>query len=37
MKEEGRLKNDGVGVQYKPAHGPLVNWKRMQFELKTME
>jgi len=30
MRAEGRLVPDGVGVQYKPDHGPLQAWKNAQ-------
>jgi len=30
LKLENKLVPDGVGVQYKPDHGPLINWKRRQ-------
>merc|ERR1712119_221949 len=33
MLANGRLKPDGVSVQYKPEHGPLNAWKRTQLEL----
>ena len=31
--EIGRLRPDGVGVQYRPEHGPLKRWKKTQLEL----
>lgn len=30
MMQEGRLRPDGVGVQYLPEHGPLKAWKARQ-------
>jgi large subunit ribosomal protein L10e len=33
MLATGRLKPDGVTVQYKPEHGPLKAWMRTQLEL----
>lgn len=30
---KGRLKPDGVTVQYLPEHGPLNRWKKVQLEL----
>ena len=30
LKEKNMLIADGVGVQYKPDHGPLNDWKRRQ-------
>ncbi|TRY70461.1 hypothetical protein TCAL_17332 [Tigriopus californicus] len=30
MRASGRLVTDGVGVQYKPEHGPLSEWCRIQ-------
>lgn len=30
LKLENKLVPDGVGVQYKPDHGPLIDWKRRQ-------
>lgn len=33
MKNEGRLENDGCNVKYRPEHGPLENWKKVQVEL----
>ncbi|XP_064595669.1 large ribosomal subunit protein uL16-like [Liolophura sinensis] len=30
MRASGRLVPDGVGVQYKPDHGPLIKWKQAQ-------
>lgn len=29
LKSEGTLISDGVGVQYKPNHGKLVDWKAL--------
>lgn len=29
----GRLFPDGVSVQYRPEHGPLLTWKKVQLEL----
>jgi large subunit ribosomal protein L10e len=34
MKEAGKLTNDGCNVQYRPDHGPLFNWKKLQLELR---
>merc|ERR1712002_306293 len=33
LMETGRLKPDGVNVQYRPEHGPLDVWRRVQLEL----
>merc|ERR1712234_6516 len=33
MLATGRVKPDGVGVQYMPEHGPLKVWKKTQLEL----
>ena len=33
MLAQGRVKPDGVGVQYMPEHGPLKVWKKTQLEL----
>ncbi|KAB7506407.1 60S ribosomal protein L10 [Armadillidium nasatum] len=33
MMETGRLASDGVDVQYRPEHGPLRKWKKVQLEL----
>merc|ERR1712112_375316 len=33
MLANGRLKPDGVSVQYKPEHGPLNAWRKTQLEL----
>lgn len=33
MKAEGKLMNDGCNVQYRPDHGPLSGWKKIQTEL----
>merc|ERR1711964_424094 len=33
MREDGRLKLDGVNVKYMPAHGPLSVWCKTQAEL----
>jgi len=33
MLAAGRLKPDGVSVQYKPEHGPLNAWRKTQLEL----
>lgn len=33
LKAEGRLAHDGCNVQYRPDHGPLHNWKKVQIEL----
>ena len=30
MREKGTLQPDGVGVQYKPEHGPLRHWEDRQ-------
>lgn len=29
----GRLVSDGVNVKYRPEHGPLSRWKKIQLEL----
>lgn len=36
LKEEGKLKPDGVGVQYLPDHGPLKNWMKWRAQLAAM-
>lgn len=33
LREQGRLANDGCNVQYRPEHGPLAAWKKVQEEL----
>lgn len=33
LKAEGRLAPDGCNVRYRPEHGPLNEWKRVQEEL----
>jgi len=33
MRAEGKLVPDGGNVQYKPDHGPLAAWKKVQTEL----
>ncbi len=33
MRDEGRLRPDGVTVQYLPEHGPLSEWCKVQAEL----
>jgi len=33
MREDGRLKLDGVNVKYMPSHGPLSVWCKTQAEL----
>lgn len=33
MKAEGKLMHDGSNVQYRPDHGPLTGWKKIQVEL----
>jgi len=33
MRESGQLIQDGVGVQYKPDHGPLSAWCKIQADL----
>lgn len=30
LREQGRLANDGCNVQYRPEHGPLAAWKKVQ-------
>lgn len=30
MRQDGRLVADGVGVQYRPDHGPLIRWMEAQ-------
>ena len=32
----GRLAPDGVNVKYRPEHGPLKAWKKVQLELAGM-
>lgn len=34
LKTEGRLQYDGSNVKYRPEHGPLNNWKKVQEQLK---
>jgi len=33
LKAEGRLAPDGCNVQYRPEHGPLATWKKVQEDL----
>ncbi|KAJ8934682.1 hypothetical protein NQ318_015151 [Aromia moschata] len=33
LKTQGRLAPDGCNVQYRPEHGPLAAWKKVQEEL----
>lgn len=33
LKADGRLAYDGCNVQYRPEHGPLANWKKVQEEI----
>lgn len=33
LREEGRLAGDGCNVKYRPEHGPLESWKKVQLEL----
>lgn len=33
LQDEGRLAPDGCNVQYRPEHGPLDVWKKVQAEL----
>lgn len=33
LKSQGRLAYDGCNVQYRPEHGPLSEWKKVQEEL----
>merc|ERR1711981_1177198 len=37
MRANGRLQYDGVNVQYKPEHGPLSAWCKIQAELEGVE
>jgi hypothetical protein len=37
MFDCGKLRYDGVGVQYKPEHGPLSAWCKIQAELAGVE
>merc|ERR1712119_44666 len=37
MRESGKLRYDGVNVQYKPEHGPLSEWCKIQAELAGVE
>ena len=37
MRENGKLRYDGVNVQYKPEHGPLSEWCKIQAELAGVE
>merc|ERR1712079_535707 len=37
MRANGRLQYDGVNVQYKPEHGPLSAWCKIQAELAGVE
>ena len=36
LRDEGRLANDGCNVKYRPEHGPLDNWRKVQQEIKTL-
>jgi len=33
LKSQGQLAPDGVNVKYRPQHGPLSQWKRVQLEM----
>jgi hypothetical protein len=33
LRDEGRLAQDGCNVKYRPEHGPLESWKKVQAEL----
>jgi len=33
LKEGGKLAPDGANVKFRPDHGPLENWKKVQKEL----
>lgn len=33
LREDGRLANDGCNVKYRPEHGPLDAWRKVQVEL----
>lgn len=33
LKADGRLAYDGCNVQYRPEHGPLATWKKVQIEI----
>lgn len=33
LKNSGRLAQDGCNVQYRPEHGPLAAWKKVQEEI----
>lgn len=33
LREEGRLANDGCNVRYRPEHGPLDSWRKVQTEI----
>lgn len=33
LKNAGRLAQDGCNVQYRPEHGPLAAWKKVQEEI----
>lgn len=33
LKEQGRLAPDGCNVQYRPEHGPLAAWKKVQADI----
>merc|ERR1711981_1419205 len=37
MRANGKLQYDGVNVQYKPEHGPLAQWCKIQAELAGVE
>ena len=36
LRDEGRLAGDGCNVKYRPEHGPLESWKKVQVELVQM-
>lgn len=33
LRQAGRLTNDGCNVQYRPEHGPLAAWKKVQEDI----
>lgn len=33
LREDGRLANDGCNVRYRPEHGPLDAWRKVQNEI----
>lgn len=33
LREDGRLANDGCNVKYRPEHGPLDAWRKIQNEI----